>query len=832
MAQRFLECTKNSELEKRYERFLHRFSGYTNAHRTLNGAPDSIVTLGNSHDNQWGGWYQLRNENGELTGELILFISKEKVLKSSPINNAILKAQALYGRNYKFAWQDPVKPNELLPENHDFSLETIEAINKIPYGENLFTSKGKIGVKIFTNDGAAIIAQKRQPIDREPLFMYLDSILGIIAIIVALLLTPTLLNISTFETGIKVKISTLILFGISLPLSLLAFIGIAERNEQEIILTNKYELQNVEELKRIDEGILANYNDIEKNFKNSLEMVKTAEVNNNISEINSIFTNCLSENAYIKKIVYVRNTHALIYDENSQQGKKVKISDDSISHYGHSLINSLNGEYEETTEIGATDKNSVMQNMSSWLNRYLLLDSGKMNILSLLSTSSLTYTDFIFNSQKRALAAVFIFMNDHSLQNHYLYKISKLRDEILSKNPKGTKFAAIPTSSSVEWLSFPKRATAKNETLNHIAKLTSKSRIPAHIQGEIAGKNYLITSTFGHNLYGYSLILARPYDIIIEEINGLKIRLTMLLLSISILAILASYFSSSLLVEPIGTLKVGLESISNGVFLTNLKDSNVKEFSLMVSTLNNTMHQLKELEVAKSVQETLLPLEGLQGKDWCLFGKSCPATQLGGDHMEWLSLKDGRILIIIGDVTGHGIAPAMIQASIKVWLALNAEKATDSTSLINTINKMHISHGVRRFFMTAWFGYYTPSTGALEFSSAGHPYPFLLSNTSEIKMLTTQGMPIGSALNLRLKGFKTTLQPNEYLILYTDGFAEVENHKGEILGFDRFGEICSSIAGLNAQQAIEAIYNKVAQWGPQNDDQTLIILQRKGHEKD
>jgi serine phosphatase RsbU (regulator of sigma subunit) len=830
VAKRFLECIKNPELETKYERFLLRFSGYSNAHRTLNNSPNSILLLGASHDNKWGGWFQLTNANKEKTGELVLFISKAKVLKQSSIDNAIIKAQSKYGRNYQFAWQDPVTPEVFLPQNHSFSPKAIELVNNMPYGENLFFYEERIGVKIFTGDGTAIVAQNRHKIEKDVIFYYIDSILGIICISIALLLSPILLGISTFEAGIKLKITALILFGISLPLALLTFTGLADRNEREQILTNKYELQNVEELKRIDESIISDYGDIGRSFKNTLNRVLKAESAKSYGQVKDILYRTYANNSYVKKIVYITDERAIVYDEGTPKGNDIKPADDSVAHYAHSLLQVLNGTYVETTEIGATDKNSVMQNMSGWMSRFVLLDSGKINMLNMLSNSSLTYADFLFDSDYKALACVFIFMNDYSLQNNYLYKISKQKDEELRRNPMGTKFAAIPTNYSTKWLSFPKRSTAQNETLAHLAKLANKSRIPAHTQATIGGTKYLITSIFGHKLYGFSLILARPYDIIHNELMDLQKQLTLLLFIIAIVAIIASYFSTALLIKPIGTLKTGLESISSGNFLSNLEDSKVEEFSLMLQTLNNTMYQLKELEVAKSVQETLLPLNGLKGEDWHLSGKSCPATQLGGDHIEWLALEDGRILIIIGDVTGHGIAPAMIQASLKVWIALNAEKATDSASLINIINKMHITHGVRRFFMTAWFGYFTPSNGELEFASAGHPYPILLTNDGKATMLSGSGLPIGSSLKLRLKSQTIILKPGDYLILYTDGFAEIANEKNEILGFDKFTEICSSVNGLNATEAIEAIYKSIALWGPQNDDQSLIILRRQAYE--
>ncbi|MDD2624230.1 MAG: SpoIIE family protein phosphatase, partial [Candidatus Riflebacteria bacterium] len=99
--------------------------------------------------------------------------------------------------------------------------------------------------------------------------------------------------------------------------------------------------------------------------------------------------------------------------------------------------------------------------------------------------------------------------------------------------------------------------------------------------------------------------------------------------------------------------------------------------------------------------------------------------------------------------------------------------------------------------------------------------------TGEIEMVKVSGMPIGSNVKIRLKGEKRVLDPGSSLILYTDGFAEVQNASGEMLGFEGFSNICASTVGMNAQDAVEDIFAKAALWGAQNDDQTVIILQRK-----
>jgi serine phosphatase RsbU (regulator of sigma subunit) len=356
--------------------------------------------------------------------------------------------------------------------------------------------------------------------------------------------------------------------------------------------------------------------------------------------------------------------------------------------------------------------------------------------------------------------------------------------------------------------------------------MSSKAEFLHILSPESAKKKYLLSAMRGSNLDGYILVLARPYEIIDSKITTLRRNLQILAILVFALAIFSAGITSSLLLQPLGTLRVALEAVAAGNFRVQIPGATVSEFAAMLGSLSRTMSNFQELQVARTVQTTLWPEEALVGEDWQLYGRCITATELGGDHYDWMRLPDGRILLAIGDVTGHGIAPAMIQASIKVWLALNAEKCDSALALLQMISRLHFKYGARKLYMTCWLGYYTPATGRLEYASAGHPYPIIVSAGGDVEILKLPGMPLGVKENPTIMGDHRILEPGSSIILFTDGIVETTDLKNRMIGFDGFSALCRQTAGMSVESAAEAIFSAAAAWGERVDDQTVIILKR------
>ncbi|MEW6711558.1 MAG: PP2C family protein-serine/threonine phosphatase, partial [Candidatus Riflebacteria bacterium] len=230
--------------------------------------------------------------------------------------------------------------------------------------------------------------------------------------------------------------------------------------------------------------------------------------------------------------------------------------------------------------------------------------------------------------------------------------------------------------------------------------------------------------------------------------------------------------------------------------------------------------------VASNIQEHLWPEKSIQGFDWEIQGVCQTATELGGDHYDWLQLSDGRILLTIGDVTGHGIGAAMVQASVKVWVALKGLSCSNSAELLGEINRLHCTYGAKKLPMSFWAGYYHPDSGKLDYASAGQSYPLVVDQSGSVVALKQPGMPLGIRIKNQYQMNEIVLNPGQKLILYTDGIVETADKSGKMLGFGGLENLVSSLARVSAGQLISQIFSAAINWGEQNDDRTIVVLSR------
>ncbi|OGK08854.1 MAG: hypothetical protein A2W80_06365 [Candidatus Riflebacteria bacterium GWC2_50_8] len=824
VAQKFLEAAIDPALGKKYERFIFQFSGYRSAHVVLNRTPDEIVSIGSSHDRHWGGWFHLKDSAGNFSGHLIVFIGKRLLDKDQLLDDAIVSASSKFGRNYSFGWQDPVHRELIRPESASFSGEAIALVNSMPHGESGFMFNQCPGIKLFADSGTVIVARTVQPVEPAMLFNALAFTIRLLAGLAFLLLTYLLLGIATVSPGLRVRLAALFLYGAGIPLILLIFSGIADRVEREKVLIDGLQQQSVAELTRIDEGLTYEYRRLEGIFRAAMQKGAArpmSEFRESLGDISRLITT-FSES--VREILVVADNFNLSFTHENPLGK-ADSKKQSMVHYGEMLLETFRGEFvEKHDKPASTDVKSVISDFGGWLARGLIMGSGRIGMLNMLDSVLPTYVDVFIDDFNHARAMMYIFLSQAGMQRNYLLQVSRLRDRI--RGDDQPRFAAMPITSTPFWPSFPKRSTGNESALRRLADQVVRNGLPAHEIAAVGGRNYLLSAVRGNHIDGYVLMLAQPYHIIEQNVSRLNRRMLILSILVILLALVSARITSTMLLRPLENLKTGLVAVSNGDFRVTLEGAAVEEFSSMIASLNRTLVNFQEMQVARSVQETLWPETFLSGDDWHLCGRCVTATELGGDHFDWFVLKDGRVLVVVGDVTGHGIAPAMVQASTKVWLSLLAENAVSAAALLQEINRLHFKYGAKRLYMTCWLGFYTPADGRLDFASAGHPYPLVLRPDAEPEDLTLPGMPLGVRAKPIIGSGQRMLAPGESLILYTDGLVETTSANGQMLGFDGFQKVCARAAALAPAEMVNFIIAAANAWGPQNDDQTVIVLKR------
>src|SRR5262249_33775239 len=223
----------------------------------------------------------------------------------------------------------------------------------------------------------------------------------------------------------------------------------------------------------------------------------------------------------------------------------------------------------------------------------------------------------------------------------------------------------------------------------------------------------------------------------------------------------------------------------------------------------------KELEVARTIQETLVPPNDTVDRQFVkISGWFQPASQCGGDWWTYHDLKGGKVLVVIGDVTGHGVPSAMITAAAKaacdVARAVNNDDVS-CTQLLEVMNRAIFESAKRKFVMTCFASIIDARTRSITCADAGHSFPCLYRETNgkgEFGSLMTRGSRLGDLHDSKYTARTTELQPGDVLIWYTDGIVECENETGEEFGEKRFRSAIRRAAHLDPAEMRETVVNE------------------------
>ena len=249
---------------------------------------------------------------------------------------------------------------------------------------------------------------------------------------------------------------------------------------------------------------------------------------------------------------------------------------------------------------------------------------------------------------------------------------------------------------------------------------------------------------------------------------------------------------------------------------------------LLVLELADRVVVRDELEVARELQRELLPRQApdVPGFDFAFSYRT--ANTIGGDYYDFLPLEDGRLVVVMGDASGHGIAAGLLMAIANSALKLGFDNDPDPVAAAGLVNRALCRTGGRRAFMTLFCGVLEPESGHLRFVCAGHPFPFLRQASGGITELGSGALPLGIRMELELELHDAVIAPGDTLLLYTDGVVETLDAAGESFGFERLRK------GLAPGGSSNAIHDRVLREldrfrgeEPVYDDRSLVVINRK-----
>jgi len=239
----------------------------------------------------------------------------------------------------------------------------------------------------------------------------------------------------------------------------------------------------------------------------------------------------------------------------------------------------------------------------------------------------------------------------------------------------------------------------------------------------------------------------------------------------------------------------------------------------------------RELDIARTIQQALLPREPPAFSGFDIAGWNRPADATGGDSYDFYPLPDGRLAITIADATGHGIGPALVISATRAFFRGVTLQTRDLARAVSDVNDLLCADLLEGRFVTAFFGILGPLDGSVEFLSAGQG-PLLVFSAADagVDELPTQGLPLGIMPGFDYGQSVThRLAAGDALVLLTDGFYEWQRPDGEQFGTERVAEVIRRHHREPASVWIERLVAAVVAFSegtPQADDLTAVVVRR------
>jgi len=250
---------------------------------------------------------------------------------------------------------------------------------------------------------------------------------------------------------------------------------------------------------------------------------------------------------------------------------------------------------------------------------------------------------------------------------------------------------------------------------------------------------------------------------------------------------------------------------------------------LIVLELADRILVRDELEVARQLQRDLLPTEAPAAAGWDFTFSYRTANTIGGDYYDFLPVKDGRLALIMGDASGHGIAAGLLMAIASSSLKLAIDNDPEPVEVARFVNRALLASGGKRAFMTLFYGLLDPATGTMRFVVAGHPFPMLRRCDGSVRELGRGGLPLGLREGLESPTGEVVVASGEQLLLFTDGFVEAIGPTGEDYGYERLRR--AFVLGGSGQAIHDRVVREVAAFQgdePAHDDRSLVVVTRTG----
>ncbi len=240
-----------------------------------------------------------------------------------------------------------------------------------------------------------------------------------------------------------------------------------------------------------------------------------------------------------------------------------------------------------------------------------------------------------------------------------------------------------------------------------------------------------------------------------------------------------------------------------------------------------------ELERAAEIQRRLLPSQAPQIAGFQVAGYNAPCRTVGGDYYDFLPYPDGRVALLIGDVSGKGLGAALLMSSLQARAQVFFEKPEEDLGLqISRLNRSVAGNCPGNCFITFFVAVLNPDSGELVYCNAGHNAPLLIRRGEEVELLEATGIPLGISREMSYQQKSCRIENGDVLVLFSDGVTEA---RGGADAEQEFGEErLISVVQKERQRSVDDIIARIrgeilsfSQGAAATDDITLVLAQRR-----
>ena len=238
----------------------------------------------------------------------------------------------------------------------------------------------------------------------------------------------------------------------------------------------------------------------------------------------------------------------------------------------------------------------------------------------------------------------------------------------------------------------------------------------------------------------------------------------------------------------------------------------------------------QDLEMAKVVQHALVREGNVQLDAFFATARMTPAQAVGGDLVDMVELPNSRFCLVLGDVSGKGVAASLFMAAAHSAIKTATSKHDDAGAVVAEANNRLCSQNPMGFFVTGVVALVDLKANTVDYVCAGHDSPVVVDQDGECRVIdATGGLAMGVMDGMDYDSRRITLQPGETLFLFTDGLTDAVNLQGDLYGKERLDQTFVEAAALAPEDLIDHVWRRIADFSagaPVVDDMTCLVLKR------